>query len=452
MNWSRLRAIALSLPLALLAVVVMVYVNEMGYKRSVEAVEALGRSHAARAALDQVLQGMLNAETGQRGFLLTGDKSYLRPYEQAVSTINASVRTLQETYTRQSQGQKELAQLLQLIERKLSEMELTLKLRHQDAEAESWRFVLSTDEGREDMDAIRSTITRMLERSTQQITLSTEEIQHSLTLSRMGIAAAAAVGLLAFYLYLRNSRALRESDVREQQVLARERDRLEQLVRERTASLSELAHHLQQIREEERAHLARELHDELGALLTAAKLDVARLKARMEPAAPESAERLQHLVDTLNSGIALKRRIIEDLRPSSLSNLGLTASLEILTREFSERSGIPVHAQLEQAPLSESAQLTVYRLVQEALTNIGKYASPSQVLVSVNNYESHASVQVRDDGAGFDTAAVGAESHGLRGMRHRVETEGGRLTVSSAPGEGTLVSALLPHAGPPPAA
>jgi hypothetical protein len=93
------------------------------------------------------------------------------------------------------------------------------------------------------------------------------------------------------------------------------------------------------VREEERGHLARELHDELGALLTAAKLDVARLKSRLGDQPPEVGQRLQHLTETLNSGIALKRRIIEDLRPSSLSNLGLTASLEILAREFSERSG-----------------------------------------------------------------------------------------------------------------
>src|SRR5690606_17617656 len=168
MNWVRLRAIAVSLPLVLAAVLVLIGVNEIGYKRSAEAVEALARSHAARASLNQVLQSMLNAETGQRGYLLTGDKSYLRPYEQAVSTINANVRTLQSSYARQPDGQQDLAQLAQLIERKLSEMELTLKLRHQDQEAESWRFVLSTDAGREDMDAIRTVATRMLERSTEE--------------------------------------------------------------------------------------------------------------------------------------------------------------------------------------------------------------------------------------------------------------------------------------------
>ena len=450
MSWPRLRKIAISLPLAVLAVLVLVGINETGYKRSNDAVEALARAHATRAALDQLLQNMLNAETGQRGFLLTGDKRYLQPYEKAVATIQSNLQALRQSYAELSGGTAEVAELSQLIARRLSEMELTLKLRHQD-EDDAWRFVLSTDVGQEDMDAIRAVATRMIEHSTRQIDHSTEEIRHSLMLSRMGIAAAAAVGLLAFYLYLRNSRALQEAHEREQRALARERDRLEQLVRERTASLSELASHLQQVREDERAYLARELHDELGALLTAAKLDVARLKPRLDMSAPDNAERIQHLIDSLNSGIALKRRIIEDLRPSSLSNLGLTASLEILTREFAERSGISVDTHLQDVQLSPSAQLTVYRLVQEALTNIGKHANARKVVVAVNDYANHVSVQVRDDGAGFDTGRVSADAHGLFGMRHRVEAEGGRLAVSSTPGEGTLVSAVLPHASATPA-
>ena len=109
------------------------------------------------------------------------------------------------------------------------------------------------------------------------------------------------------------------------------------------AQLKELAQHLQTIREDERSHLARELHDELGALLTAAKLDVARLKSRLaSTGTADAAERLAHLNETLNGGIALKRRIIEDLRPSSLSNLGLVAALEIQLREFAARSEIKV--------------------------------------------------------------------------------------------------------------
>ena len=186
------------------------------------------------------------------------------------------------------------------------------------------------------------------------------------------------------------------------------------------------------------------LGDELGALLTAAKLDVARLKSRIDTTPPEVSERLRHLTDTLNSVIALKRRIIEDLRPSSLANLGLTASLEILTREFAQRSSIEVEAQLENVELPPALQLTVYRIVQESLTNIGKYAQARHAEVSVLRHPTHVAVEIRDDGVGFAPGGVPIKSHGLAGMRHRVEAAGGRFTVRSQPGEGTVVSAVIP--------
>ncbi len=451
MNWSRLRRMAFSLPLALLAVVLLVGANEAGFRRSQKAADALARSHATRAALDQLLQSMLNAETGQRGYLLTQDERYLQPYKVALTSINSHLETLRATQGDALEDRADFAQLSQAISRRLSEMELTIKLRRQDND-DAWRFVLSTDVGQEDMEAVRALASRMTERSAQQAARSTDAIRRALLLSRAGVALAAVVGLLAFYLYLRNGRALRAAHEREQRVLARERDRLEQLVRERTASLSELAHHLQQVREEERAHLARELHDELGALLTAAKLDVARLRPRIDLSSPESAERLDHLTDSLNSGIALKRRIIEDLRPSSLSNLGLTTTLEILTREFAERSGIRVDTHLASVQLSESAQLTVYRLVQEALTNIHKHAHARHVVVSLGSSAHQVTVQVRDDGMGFLVDQVPSDAHGLLGMRHRVEIAGGRLAVTSKPGEGALVSAVLPLSSTAPSA
>ncbi len=451
MRWPNFRKMAISLPLALLAVSVLVGINEVGYSRSHDAVSALSRTYATRAALDRLMQNMLDAETGMRGYLLTGDDRYLAPYQKAVATINGNLDELRAIFLNSPDDMGDLALLSRQIARKMSEMDLSLRLRRQNND-EAWKFVLSTDVGKENMDAIRALTARLLERSTEQTEQNTAAILHSLLLSRIGIATFAAIGLLAFYMYLHQSITLQGVSQREQEILARERDRLEQLVRERTASLTELANHLQQVREDERGHLARELHDELGALLTAAKLDVARLKSRVDVQVPEIAERLRHLTETLNSGIALKRRIIEDLRPSSLFNLGLTTSLEILTREFAERSGVAVEVNLETVDLPDQVQLTVYRMVQESLTNIGKYAGAQKVLVAVHNYPTHVSVQIRDDGAGFDATAIQPSSHGLMGMRHRVEAAGGRLTVTSQPGEGTLVSAVLPYAGGSPAA
>ena len=246
-------------------------------------------------------------------------------------------------------------------------------------------------------------------------------------------------------MYLRQTALLDRQMSEETRRVATERDRLESEVTARTQQLKELAQHLQTIREDERNHLARELHDELGALLTAAKLDVARLKSRLGAASREALERLAHLNETLNGGIALKRRIIEDLRPSSLSNLGLVAALEILLREFSTRSEIPIDARLERVELSPAAQLTVFRLVQEALTNIAKYAQAKKVTVTLAPDGNDAvRVIVQDDGVGFDDSIVRTASHGLIGMRYRVEAEGGDMRLRSTPGAGTSIEAKLP--------
>ena len=150
------------------------------------------------------------------------------------------------------------------------------------------------------------------------------------------------------------------------------------------------------------------------------------------------------MIELLNSGIALKRRIIEDLRPSSLFNLGLVASLEILAREFADRSGMQVEMLLEPVTLDESRQLTIYRMVQESLTNIGKYAEASEATIVLKNHSNHVVVEISDNGRGFDTQRVRPSTHGLAGMRHRVEAAGGKLTIASTVGQGTQVSATVP--------
>ena len=252
------------------------------------------------------------------------------------------------------------------------------------------------------------------------------------------------LSVLGLFLYLKQARALEEVRAAQQRVLQGERERLEAEVVQRTRELRELARHLQTAREDERGHLARELHDEMGALLTSAKLDVARLRSKAG-AQPELAERLTHLTQSLNDCIALKRRIIEDLRPSSLDNLGLQTALEILCREMAGRLAIPVQTSIAPLQLAPQAELTVYRFVQEALTNIGKYARARQVSVEVARSVQAVVVQVVDDGVGFDAAASLAGHHGLAGMRFRVESLGGQMVVQTAPGGGTTLRAELPQ-------
>ncbi|MBL0420146.1 CHASE3 domain-containing protein [Ramlibacter sp. AW1] len=436
----------INLILAVVAVVVLIGISETGFQRSTAALTEISDAARTRSALNQTLQLVLDAETGSRGYLLTGDPAYLEPYNRAVTEIGQTLDTLRGVYVEDGQAQATLSQVAREVQRKLAEMDLLVRMRQQGNE-DAWKFVLMSDIGKQHMDVIRSQVAALIATANERIAASQAQVRDSLLLARVGIAAVAVVALLAFYLYLRQSSALKAAGERQQQALQAERDLLERQVRERTASLTELATHLQQVREQERGHLARELHDELGALLTAAKLDVARLKSRLGTPAPEVTQRLQHLTETLNSGIALKRRIIEDLRPSSLTNLGLSASLEILAREFSEQSGVEVVTNLESVELDESRQITVYRLVQESLTNIAKYAEARHVEISVHSYTNVVEVTVRDDGKGFDVVRMRPSTHGLAGMRHRVESAGGRLKLTSSPGQGTRVVAVLPQGG-----
>ena len=444
---SRFRRNVIAFPLAALAALAMLAISEASYQDATASLDRLGDRGVARTKLNDLVKSLLDAETGQRGYLLTDRREYLKPYHQAQVDARKTLAWLNEYYARDPQTSTLMADVMKETEAKLSELATTVEMHDRGVE-NGWRELLLSDIGREKMEHVRALGEQLLSYETGQVVIGRRGVYETLWLNRIGVSAMAAVSLLALFMYLRQTATLDRALSAEAQRMEGERERLESEVAARTAQLKELAQHLQTIREDERSHLARELHDELGALLTAAKLDVARLKSRLgATATPDAVERLAHLNEALNGGIALKRRIIEDLRPSSLSNLGLVAALEILLREFAARSDIEVADDLEPVELEQAAQLTVYRLVQEALTNIGKYAKASEILVSLHPEPAGgARVSVKDNGVGFDTDAPRLARHGLIGMRYRVEAEGGTMTLVSSPGAGTLIEAVLPPA------
>ena len=448
MKWTQLRRMAISLPVAIFAACLMIGISEYGNKQTSQSLSNLAHAYDTRTALSTLTKEMLDAETGLRGYLLTSDENYLKPYNEAIQNISSTLQRIRQLIETTPQGMEFFVPMSHSISRKTAEMDLSLRL-FREGNADALKFVMFTDMGNTDMSNIRELARKLDTLTAERAGSYQQDINSSLIMGRIGVATVTLFGLFAFYLYLRQNNMVDRLHKREQALLSEERSRLENLVRERTATLTELANHLQQVREDERGHLARELHDELGALLTAAKLDVARLKSRIDMGNPEIADRIKHMTETLNSGIALKRRIVEDLRPSSLANLGLSTSLEILTSEFAQRSGIEVEAIFEAVELPEATELTIYRLVQESLTNIGKYAKASQIQVTVHRYPTYVAVQIKDNGEGFDLASIRPNSHGLAGMRHRVEAAGGRLTINSALGAGTTVSAIIPTGATP---
>ena len=431
------------LVLACAAAGLLFVINERSYHQTVSKIETLAQMRQAHTNLLALERNLLDAETGQRGYLLTGRDEYLQPYLQALAKVDQIFKALQNYYAQRPDTLATMAQLHQTIDAKLSELALTLRLYDEGKDGEV-NAVLLSNVGKEHLDLIRQVSAGLRALETNSIEAGRADLVNSLRVSRVGLAGVSLLALLALLLYLLQA-MMQENHEREmRQQIQAERDRLDEEVKQRTQQLTELAQHLQTAREDERHRLARDLHDELGALLTSAKLDAARIKSRLAGTAPEALERLAHLVSTLNSSIALGRRIIEDLRPSTLGNLGLVPTLEILVREFGETSGVPVEIDLAEVSLQPSAELMIYRLVQEALTNIGKYARAKQVWVSLGEQNGDVRLAVRDDGVGFDARARPASVYGLVGMRYRVEAEGGTLTVQSAPGQGTRLTMLLP--------
>ena len=416
-----------------------ILVNEVTYRNAVDALRVGTSTTDVRIAAAGVLQLLTDAETGQRGYLLTGRSEYLAPLEAAKLQV-PRMRTTISGFLEASgpQGHAEALRMDDDIREALSEIEKTITL-ERGGDRQAALHIVEAGLGKKRMDNMRQLFGTSLVAAAARQQATRLSIDDSLWINRIVVTTLTMLGAIALSFYVRHLRLFdRERADRQQDMQAQ--------IDARTAELRELAANLLTAREDEKAHLARELHDELGGLLTAAKLDLARLRGKLA-GDPALLERTEQINKRLNEGISLKRRLVEDLRPSSLDTLGLTVSPAILCAEVSERSGFPVLTELEEVSLSPNGNLAVYRLVQEALTNVNKYARASQVQVSVKNEPSGVRVHIADDGVGFDPAQARSATHGIAGMRFRIETLGGSMSVASRPGDGTRLEALLPAMG-----
>jgi signal transduction histidine kinase len=195
----------------------------------------------------------------------------------------------------------------------------------------------------------------------------------------------------------------------------------------------------------ERQRLARELHDETGQALTSMLLGLKVLEERMDT--DEGRAATAELRDLVVSTLQDVRRLAVELRPSALDDFGLVPALERLRDTVAEQSGMNVEVQsrLGEERLPAEIETSLYRIVQECLTNVRKHAEATRVSVLLSKREGHVTLVVQDDGRGFDPEAVREGGLGLIGMNERVALLGGRMTIDSTPeGAGTMVSAELP--------
>jgi signal transduction histidine kinase len=218
------------------------------------------------------------------------------------------------------------------------------------------------------------------------------------------------------------------------------------ILMEQRENLRKMTERVIAAQEQERQRISRELHDDLGQALTTHLLALRTLQEDLSSPASELFEHLQALYDQSYEILTKIRRLAKDLRPPVLDTLGLKLAMQTYCTEFTRRTHLPVVFETDQSlpPLPDVYNITLYRVLQEALTNILKHAQASQVWVDLGMEDNMITLTVQDDGHGFVTSASPPNGIGLAGLQERLTVAGGKLNISSTPKRGTILSAQFP--------
>lgn len=419
----------------------MLVASYMQASAGLAALKQFGIANQRADHLDRLSQLLLHAQSATRGYALTGSQSQLNSYRATVPLIQDILRVIERDHVTQSRS--DIVRLVRLAHGVAARQEITTRhLESGLAAKKSW-----FEEGTLAMDAYLQQHNKM---KVDLLTNNLQNVRQSVSgfeMARVSTVLLAIASLLLLLLTISQQQKKQELQARIRHLLEAENERLDHEVHLRTAELTNLATYLTDVRETEKLHLARELHDELGALLTAAKLDADWIERKLPPDMRALVEqRLTRLRQSLVGGITLKRRITNNLRPALLYDLGLIEALKSLVAEFAADGEAEITADLpEDCPdLSDEVSLSLFRIVQEALTNVRKYAQARHVHITLRTKGDAVELSITDDGVGFDPHSPKLARHGLAGIKHRVFTHGGQLDIRTAPGKGVAISVVLP--------
>ena len=405
-----------------------------------EAMRQYGISSQHAAHLDLLSQLLLDAESATRGYALAHDPAYFAAYRVTAAKIRDTLVVVGQDHVNHSAAVVDLIKYAQGL---AAHMEVTNRHIERGMPLEKNWFDQSTMA----MDAYRLQHNAVKAELLTQNMYNVRQSISSFENARITSVLLAIASLLLLVLAIAQKQKQQELQERIQHLLEAKNEQLEREVHLRTEELTNLATYLTDVRESEKLHMAREMHDELGALLTAAKLDADWIE-RSLPAESRAlmAPRMERLRQSLTAVITLKRRITNDLRPALLSELGLFEALRALVEEFRQSEKLEVKLNLPETEpeLSDAVSLSLFRIVQEAFTNIRKYAQARHVGVSLRQTPTAIELTIEDDGIGFDPDSRRLARHGLAGIKHRVFTHGGQLDIVSAPGAGVTIRVVLP--------
>jgi signal transduction histidine kinase len=429
--------------------VALFFLTGAGQARLQEASERLQKSALREQSIDELQNSLSRAVGSQRSFLLTGDEKFFAAYEKHSAVVEPRLERLRLAYADSPAESAEMHTLHMLIGKRLADLAMILAI--QKAQGTSAAVALvRTNIGSDTGEAIDDILEQMRDREFMEHNAARVHWSESLTQSRLISIAGAIfnmllVGIAAGLVYVdMRRRSLQTARLRDQKL------ELEREAEERNRELVDLSTHLQSVAEREKAALARELHDELGGLLVGARMDISWAEQHLVDIDPGVKMRLHRVQQSLSAGVDLKRRIIEELRPTLLDNVGLFAALRWQLKETCGRAGIEcIESYPDEEPkLTSEAAIALFRIAQEAFTNILKHSAAKAMDIALN-MDAHAIVmQISDDGAGITPGRLTAlGSHGLASMRHRVRALGGRLDVISPASGGTTLLVRIPAAG-----
>ena len=449
------RNLPLHKSLLCLACAILLVVNGVFLLRNLDDLRSANALQARTAQVSDELQYLnllvTDAESSLRGYFLSNSPVYLGPLRAAPHQFDSQLRTLGTLLSDNPSQTKNLTQLRALIDKKLALMHQQLEVFRQGGLNDIVAIAAAPDD-RAQMDEIRLQVVIMTREQNELLATRTaafyQQYRHAV-LFGLGINAAAIAVLLLFYNLVKRAFGARLAAER---ALQRSNDGLECIVAERTAQLSVLSRHLIRVQEEEKSHLARELHDEMGANLTAIGMDLTTVSEQLRQTHPEQVAILGRARRTLVDAVQLKRRIIENLRPSLLDNMGLSAALQSYCADYARVTTLDcdalIAAEADQAGPMQA--IALFRITQEALNNIAKYAKARNVIVNLTRDVDGWGLEITDDGIGIAPDAMKkSKSHGLLGMRERALLLGGTLVVErGVNGVGTCVRASLPLEAP----
>ena len=430
-------------------VVLLYVVAEFGRLRLVSAEDDVRRAQVQLARVVDLYALLMNAESGHRGYLLTGDASYLEPLHRAEGQIDDLGRELAQTYRGKDERVGSAIRQLGVVARsRMTQMQESVAVYRDQGPSAGLRLANSPSR-HETMATFRELagITRDYERALMNSSLDQWERELMLA-GRLNLATlllGLVLAVIAAAALARNERQRAETAAE----LQRQHDELKSRFDAQAGELTELARHLQHVQEEERARLSRGLHDELGGVLLAARMDVTWMQRHPAGDNADVRVRLERLKRALDEGIELKRRVVEELRPTLLDTMGLLAALRWQTEETCRRADLRCTERFpdEEPPFNRAGAIALFRVVQEALANVAKHAKASEVDIALELTDRDVVVTVQDNGVGAVPADLNRpRAHGIAGLRHRVQVLGGRLDISSAPNRGTTVQVRVPLA------